>query len=146
MSYGPRPTTIPSGILISPSILAQQMWAENWGLCHFGGGGAGSLSTQCDQDRGLSACQIILIHPTVWPQYTNVTDRTDSQTDRTERRDRHTDRQLSDSKRSPKNHIALCAYAISRQPCTIPQIFYHHRSRRPRFLIKGFKFWEFVNI
>jgi len=34
----------------------------------------------------------ILIHRTVWPQYTNVTD---SQTDRTEQH-RQTDRQLSD--------------------------------------------------
>ena len=41
--------------------------------------------TQCGQDRGLPACQgFILIHPTVWPQYTNVTDRTD----RRERQDR----------------------------------------------------------
>jgi len=51
----------------------------------------------------------ILIHPAVWPQYTNVTDRT-GQTD--EQTDGHTDRQTgqrSDSigepfyKRSPKN-------------------------------------------
>jgi len=30
----------------------------------------------------------ILIHPTVWSQYTNVTDRTDRQTDRPNRQDR----------------------------------------------------------
>jgi len=34
---GPRPTFIPSGILIHPAIRSQQIWAENWGLCPFGG-------------------------------------------------------------------------------------------------------------
>ena len=38
----------------------------------------------------------IVIHPTVWPQYTNVTDRT-GQTGQTDRTDRQTDRQRSDS-------------------------------------------------
>jgi len=40
-----------------------------------------------------SVPSFILIHPTVWPQYTNVTDKTDRQ----DRQDRHTDRQRSDS-------------------------------------------------
>jgi len=35
MSSGPRPTSIPSGILVHPAIWPQQTWAENWG-----GGGA----------------------------------------------------------------------------------------------------------
>jgi len=30
-SPGPRPISIPSGILIHPAIWPQQTWAENWG-------------------------------------------------------------------------------------------------------------------
>jgi len=45
MSPGPRPSSVPSGILICPTIWLQQAWAENWGLCPlFEGGGAGSQS------------------------------------------------------------------------------------------------------
>jgi len=39
----------------------------------------------------------ILIHPTVWPQYTNVTDQRTEQTGRDRQIDRQTDRQRSDS-------------------------------------------------
>jgi len=43
-------------------------------------GGAGSLSnTMSPGPRPISVPSGILIHPTVWPQYTNVTDRTDRQ-------------------------------------------------------------------
>jgi len=35
-SRGPRPTSIPSDILIHAAILPQQILAENWGLCPFG--------------------------------------------------------------------------------------------------------------
>ena len=38
MSLGQRPTSVPCGILIHPAIWPQQIWAENWGLCPFGGG------------------------------------------------------------------------------------------------------------
>jgi len=31
MSLGPRPTSVPIGILIRPSAWPQQAWAENWG-------------------------------------------------------------------------------------------------------------------
>jgi len=41
-SPGPRPTSIPSGILIHPAVWPQRIWAENGGLCPFRGGGAGS--------------------------------------------------------------------------------------------------------
>jgi len=42
-SPGPRPSSIPSDILIHAAIWPQLIWAENWwGLCPFGGGGAGS--------------------------------------------------------------------------------------------------------
>jgi len=50
------------------------------GLCPFGEGGAGSASnTMWPGPRPTSVPSFILIHPTVWPQYTNVTDsRTDN--------------------------------------------------------------------
>ena len=41
-SPGLRPTSIPTDILIHAAIWPQQIWAENWGLCPFGGGGARS--------------------------------------------------------------------------------------------------------
>jgi len=43
-SPGPRPTSIPSGILIHPAIWPQQIWAENWGLCPVEGGEGGFSS------------------------------------------------------------------------------------------------------
>jgi len=43
-SPGPRPSSVPSDILIDTAIWPQQIWAENWGLCPFGGWGAGSSS------------------------------------------------------------------------------------------------------
>jgi len=57
-SPGPRPSSIPSDILIHAAIWPQQIWAENWWLCPFRGGGAGSHLTQCGQGRGLPACQV----------------------------------------------------------------------------------------
>jgi len=57
-SPGLRPTSIPSSILIHPAIWPQQIWAENWGLCPFGGGELGPHLTQCGQGRGLPACQV----------------------------------------------------------------------------------------
>jgi len=46
-SPGTRPTSIPSGVLVHPAVWPQQTLAENWGLCLFRGGGAGSHLTQC---------------------------------------------------------------------------------------------------
>jgi len=40
----PRLTSVPSDILIHPAVWPQQTLAENWGLCTFRGGGAGSPS------------------------------------------------------------------------------------------------------
>jgi len=50
---------------------------ENWGCCGpFSGGGAGSPSnTLWLGPRPTTTPSFILIHPTVLPQYTNVTDR-----------------------------------------------------------------------
>ena len=58
-----------------PAIWPQQIWAENWGLGDFGGRGAGSPSNMM-RPRPTCMPSFILIHPTVWPQYTNVTFRT----------------------------------------------------------------------
>ena len=50
------------------------------------GEGAGSPSnTMWPGPRPTCTPSFILIRPTVWPQYTNFTDRTDEQTDRTDR-------------------------------------------------------------
>jgi len=82
-STGPRPTSKPGGMHVPCSHLAQQIWAENWGLCPFGGRGAGSPSnTMWPGRRPTCMPSFILIHPTVWPQCTNVTER---QTDRQDR-------------------------------------------------------------
>ena len=88
-SPGPRPSSIPSD-MIHAAIWPQQIWAENWGLCPFGGGGAGSPpNTMWPGLRPTCMPSFILIRRTVWPQCTNVTDRTDSQN--------RTGQQLSDS-------------------------------------------------
>jgi len=51
---------------------------KSGGLCTFLWGGAGSPSnTILPGSRPTSVPSGILIHPTVWPQYSNVTDRTD---------------------------------------------------------------------
>jgi len=47
------------------------------GLCPFGGGGVWSPSnTMWRGSRRTCMPSFILMHPTVWPQYANVTDRT----------------------------------------------------------------------
>jgi len=53
---------------------------KNGGLCPFVGGGAGSpCNTRWPGPRPTCMPSFILIHQTVWPQYTNITDRTDRQ-------------------------------------------------------------------
>jgi len=65
-----------SGILIHPAIWPQQIWAENWEMCPFRGAGAGSpCNTMWPGPRPTCMPSFILIHLTVWPQYTNVTER-----------------------------------------------------------------------
>ena len=64
---------------------ARAKWAKKWGQLFPPRGEAGSPSnTMWPAPRLTSIPSGILIHPTVWPQYTNVTDRTD-------RQDRQTD-------------------------------------------------------
>ena len=83
MSLGPRPTSYQ---LASRSF---QPFGHNryglkigGGLCPFWGGGTGSPSnTVWPGLRPTFVPSFILIRPTVWPQYTNVTGRTDRETD-----------------------------------------------------------------
>ena len=71
------PIFLPSGILIHRAIWPQQTWAENSGNCALWGGGSGSpSSTIWPGPRPTYLPSFILIRPTVWTQYTNVTDRT----------------------------------------------------------------------
>jgi len=80
MRPGPRPTFVPSGILIHPAVWPQQTWAKIGGgaLALFWGGGAGSPSnTMWPGPRSTCIPRFILTRPTVWPQHTNVTDRTE---------------------------------------------------------------------
>jgi len=78
-SLGPRPTKwhlSPSSHLATTDI-GRKMGV----LCRFREGGAGSPSnTMWPRPRSTCLLSYILIHSTVWPQYTNVTDRTDRQT------------------------------------------------------------------
>ena len=58
---GPRPTFVPSGILIHPAVWPQYTWAENWeALPPFLGRGAGTQLAQSSLGRGLP--------PAIWPQ------------------------------------------------------------------------------
>ena len=65
--------------------MGQKLWGGAQLSPLFWGGAAGSpSSTMCPWPRPTSMPSFILIRPTVWPQYTNITDRqTDRQTDRT---------------------------------------------------------------
>jgi len=56
------------------------------GECPFGEGELGPYLTQCGQGRTLPVCQVIFIHPTVWSQYTNVTNRQTGQDRQTGKR------------------------------------------------------------
>jgi len=67
MSPGPRPTSIPSSILIHQAASPEQTWPENWGLCPFGGAGA-PFNTMWPGPRPTCIPSGIVIHPAVWPQ------------------------------------------------------------------------------
>jgi len=65
----PRPTSLPSGILIYPAILPQQAWAENCGGCApLGEGELGPHLTVWLGPRPTSVPSCTLIHPAVWSQ------------------------------------------------------------------------------
>ena len=63
-SPGPRPTSVPSGILVHPAVWPQQTWAENWGCTPLGEVGAGFPSnTILSGPRSTSMPFGILMHP-----------------------------------------------------------------------------------
>jgi len=76
-TLGPRPTSVPSGILIHAAVWSQYTWAKKWGAAVplSRGGAAASPSKIKWPGLTTSIPSGILIRPTVWPQYTNVTDR-----------------------------------------------------------------------
>jgi len=90
----PRPTSLSSGILIHQAIWPKQTWAENCGVCApfiiiitqlpspFGKGSwvLSPSNMMWAGPRRTYAPSGILVHPTLWPQYTNVTDRQTGQT------------------------------------------------------------------
>jgi len=91
----PRPTSVSNGILIHPAVSPRQTRAADytdagkacarkfrkwWAVVPLSVRGAGSPSSiTWPGPRPTCTSSFILIHPTAWPQYTNVTDR---QTDR----------------------------------------------------------------
>jgi len=75
---GPRPISIPSGILIHAAVWPQRTWAENWKAVPLWERGAGStFNTMWPGPRPSRMRSFILIRSTIWQQYPNVTDRTD---------------------------------------------------------------------
>ena len=71
MRPGPRPTFVPSGILIHSAVWAQQKWAEIWRGAVPLGGEAGSASNRMlPGPRSSIVPSGILIHPAIWPQQT----------------------------------------------------------------------------
>ena len=67
---GPRPTSLPSGILIHPAVWRLQTIARNWGACPFKAGAAASRSNTMwpGPADATSLPNGILIHPAVSPQ------------------------------------------------------------------------------
>ena len=90
MSPRPRPTSVPSSILIHSVVWPQRTWAKNWGCCA-PLGELGPRLTQCGLGQGLPPCQVSSwsIQPFVHNTPTLQTDR--GQTGRTGQ-----DRQRSD--------------------------------------------------
>ena len=78
MSLGSRPTFLTSGILIRFAFGHNRYGPKIEGCAPLGKGDLGSPSnTLWPGPRPTCMPSFILIRPTVWPQYTNVTDRTD---------------------------------------------------------------------
>ena len=104
MLPGPRPTSVPSGILIHPAFGHNRHVPKIGGGCAPFGGELGPYLTQHGRGGPMPTClpRFILIRTTIWPQYANATDRPD----------------MTDNgpiawgkpfyKRSPKKPIILC--------------------------------------
>ena len=65
-SPAPRPTSIPSDILVHPAVWSQRTLTENWGLCPFRG--RVPSNTMSPGPRPTSIPSGIFIHPAIWPQ------------------------------------------------------------------------------
>ena len=85
---GPRPTSVPSGILIHLAVWAQQTWAKKWGLlcpllrargagstshtkwrrAPLGEGAEPTSNTKSPWPRPISLPSGILIYAAIWPQ------------------------------------------------------------------------------
>jgi len=63
----------------SSHLATTNMGQKLEGCAPLGEGEPGPHLTQCGLGRASSMPSFILIRPTVWPQYTNVTDKTDRQ-------------------------------------------------------------------
>ena len=77
MSLGPRPTSLPNGVLIHPAIWPQHYGPKIGGCAPLGGGVGSPSNRMWPGPRPTCMPSFILIHPTVLPQYTNVKDRTE---------------------------------------------------------------------
>jgi len=58
MSPEPRPTSVPSGILIHAAVWPQQKCAENWEAVPLLGRELGPHLTECGRGIGLPPCQV----------------------------------------------------------------------------------------
>jgi len=73
---GSMPTSVQSGILIMQPFGHNRHGRKIGGHDRFLCGGAGSpCNTMWPEPRPTSMPSFVLIQPTVWPQYTNITDR-----------------------------------------------------------------------
>ena len=80
VSPGSKPTSIPSGILIHQPFGHNRHGPKNGGVPFWGRAAGSPSNTVCPgSSRPTSMPSFVLMHPTVWPQYTNVADRTDRQ-------------------------------------------------------------------
>jgi len=68
MSPEPRPTSIPSGILLHPAVWPQQTWVKIGGAVPLFGGAGSQANTKSPGPRPTSISSGILIHPAIWPQ------------------------------------------------------------------------------
>jgi len=86
----PRPTFVSSSILVYRAIWRQRDGLQIGGCAPFFFGG-GEAESPSDTMSPTCLPSFIVIHPTVWPQYANVTDiQLYIQTDRQRGQDRHT--------------------------------------------------------
>jgi len=65
----------------SSRLATTDMGQKLGGGCALFGGAGSPSNTMWPGPRPITVPSFILIHPTVWPQYTNVRDRTDRQTE-----------------------------------------------------------------